>query len=78
MPKYMTKVIGLPDKLEDRKAITEGIKALIEAHGGEDLGGSVNNELTYIERLEAALTEEIGDMGVESLRQEFEASEKVL
>lgn len=78
MPKYMTKVIGLPDNLEDRKAITEGIKSLIEAHGGEDLGGSVNNELTYIEQLEAALTEEIGDMGVESIRRKFEASEKVL
>lgn len=78
MPKYMTKVIGLPDNLEDRKAITEGIKALIEAHGGEDLGGSVNNELTYIERLEAALTEEIGDMGVESLRREFESEERAL
>lgn len=78
MPKYMTKVIGLPENLEDRKAITEGIKALIEAHGGEDLGGSVNNELTYIERLEAALTEEIGDMGVESLRREFEAEERAL
>tara|TARA_Y100000780_G_scaffold12814_1_gene10960 strand:+ start:44 stop:202 length:159 start_codon:yes stop_codon:yes gene_type:complete len=47
-----TKVFALPDDAEKRMAFLNGLKALAAECGVEETGGSLYDELTYIEKLE--------------------------
>lgn len=55
MSKFVTYVIRMPDEYEARKAIVSGIRALLEQHGGEITGSSIDNEMTLVELLSRRL-----------------------
>ena len=71
-PRVVTKLFRLPANEEDRTKFILGVAALAEECGAESLGGSVHNELDYVELLEAELEARMGERGVEGLRQRFE------
>ncbi|WGK63545.1 hypothetical protein QAO71_17400 (plasmid) [Halopseudomonas sp. SMJS2] len=76
MNKMTTKVFALPADAENRMAFLNGVKALAEKHGVDEIGGSLFDELSYVEMIEKELAEHISSDGVEDLRQEYEKAKK--
>lgn len=72
MNKMTTKVFAPPADVEKRMAFLNGVKALAEQYGVEETGGSLFDELSYVEKIEQELAEHISSDGVEDLRQEYE------
>lgn len=52
---YLTMVIRLPDHEKARAALAGDVEVLVELHGGEITGRSMDDEITLCERFEAAL-----------------------
>lgn len=48
----LTYVIRFPDDMKHRRAIVEGIRELVEKHGGEVCGMSVEDEMTILDKIE--------------------------
>ncbi|MGF7244007.1 hypothetical protein ABIC11_004463 [Pseudomonas oryzihabitans] len=48
-------VIRLPDHQKARAALVGDVEVLVELHGGEVTGRSMDDEMTLCERFEAAL-----------------------
>ncbi|MNJ53192.1 hypothetical protein D3C77_485720 [compost metagenome] len=76
MTRMITKIFGLPENTDQRKKFSDGVEALAAECGVTNLGGSMHNELNYVEKLEKELEERIGQLAVEDLRQTFERSER--
>ncbi|KTT49704.1 hypothetical protein SB11R_10240 [Pseudomonas oryzihabitans] len=66
---YMTLVIRMPAGQAAREALTGDLRVLIDLHGGEVTGSSLDDEMTLSERFEAALPP--GE--AEAIRQEHAA-----
>jgi hypothetical protein len=77
MPNVTTRVYQLPADETARSKFVNGLKALEEECCVTFLAGSLNNEMTYIEMLEAELNEHIGENAVEDIRQKFECEQRV-
>ncbi len=67
-----TQVFALPADQAARKKFLDGVKALADACGATWVSGSVHDEMGYADLLTEELSEHIGDMGVEDIRQKFE------
>ncbi|MDT3722857.1 hypothetical protein [Pseudomonas oryzihabitans] len=52
---YLTMVIRLPDHQKARAALAGDVEVLVDLHGGEITGRSLDDEMTLCERFEAAL-----------------------
>ncbi|WP_278439047.1 hypothetical protein [Pseudomonas oryzihabitans] len=52
---YLTMVIRLPDHQKARAALAGDVEVLVDLHGGEITGRSMDDEITLCERFEAAL-----------------------
>lgn len=52
---YLTMVIRLPDHQKARAALAGDVEVLVELHGGEVTGRSLDDEMPLCERFEAAL-----------------------
>lgn len=52
---YLTMVIRLPDHEKARAALAGDVEVLVDLHGGEITGRSMDDEITLCERFEAAL-----------------------
>ncbi|WP_273807539.1 MULTISPECIES: hypothetical protein [unclassified Pseudomonas] len=52
---YLTMVIRLPNHQKARAALAGDVEVLVELHGGEVTGRSLDDEMTLCERFEAAL-----------------------
>ncbi|MGP0148001.1 hypothetical protein [Pseudomonas oryzihabitans] len=52
---YLTMVIRLPDNEKARAALAGDVEVLVDLHGGEITGRSMDDEITLCERFEAAL-----------------------
>lgn len=52
---YLTLVIRLPDHQKARAALAGDVEVLVDLHGGEITGRSLEDEMTLCERFEAAL-----------------------
>lgn len=52
---YLTMVIRLPDHQKARAALAGDVEVLVELHGGEITGRSLDYEMTLCKRFEAAL-----------------------
>jgi recombinational DNA repair ATPase RecF len=72
MPIICTRVFELPESQDARAKFIDTLNTLIAECGVTMAGGSVHNEMAYADRLEKELAEEIGEGGVEEIRQEFE------
>lgn len=55
MSKIVTYVIQLPESTESKTALNQGIRALVETHGGVITGLSADDEMTLAELFEARL-----------------------
>lgn len=53
---YLTMVIRLPDHEKARAALAGDVEVLVDLHGGEITGRSMDDEITLCERFEAALS----------------------
>jgi hypothetical protein len=54
---FITYVIRMPEAAGAKKAITEGVRALVQQHGAEITGISANDEMTLAEMYEKRLSE---------------------
>lgn len=54
---FITYVIRMPEAGGSKKAITEGVRAIVEQNGGEITGMSANDEMTLAEMYEKRLNE---------------------
>ncbi|KUM40150.1 hypothetical protein [Pseudomonas sp. EpS/L25] len=54
-PSYLTLVIRLPQGQAARAALAGDVEVLVDLHGGEVTGRSIDDEMTLSERFEAAL-----------------------
>jgi len=52
---YLTLVIRLPEHQKARAALAGDVEVLVDLHGGEVTGRSLEDEMTLCERFEAAL-----------------------
>ncbi len=52
---YLTMVIRLPDHEKARAALAGDVEVLVDLHGGEVTGRSMDDEMTLCERFEAVL-----------------------
>lgn len=66
MSKFITQVIRMPDSPEARSAISNGIRDLVDTHGGSITGQSLEDEMTLAEMFEKRLS----DHDAEEARQE--------
>ena len=57
MSKFITYVVRMPDDQEAKRAITKGVRTIVEQHGGEITGQSSNDEMTLAEMFEKRLDE---------------------
>jgi hypothetical protein len=67
-----TQVYELPSDEVARKSFLDGITALAEQFNAKWVAGSVHNEIDYADLLAQELTEHVGELAVENIRQEFE------
>ncbi|MGO4801168.1 hypothetical protein ACEN2T_17960 [Pseudomonas sp. W22_MBD1_FP4] len=77
MRKISTKVFELPEDDTARTKFLDGIQTLLAECNAVEVSGSVHDEMAYADKLEEELTERIGDMAVESIRQEFEREARI-
>lgn len=70
--KVTTQVFELPENDQDRAKFLEGIKRLAEECKTTWISGSVHDEMAYADLLAEELTQEVGELAVEDLRQKFE------
>jgi len=70
--KVTTQVYELPQDETARKKFLDGVKALADEHSATWVSGSVHNEMDYADLLADKLTEHVGDVAVEDIRQKFE------
>lgn len=52
MSKFLTYVIRLPEDQEAKTAISTGVRALVEKHGGEITAASNEDEMTILDMIE--------------------------
>lgn len=52
MSNYTTSVIRLPDNPVSSRAIMEGMRQLVERHGGEITGASKEDEMSVLDMIE--------------------------
>lgn len=52
MSKFLTYVIRLPEDQEAMTAISTGVRALVEKHGGEITAASNEDEMTILDMIE--------------------------
>lgn len=52
MSKFLTYVIRLPEGQEASSAISTGVRALVEKHGGEITAASNEDEMTILDMIE--------------------------
>ncbi|MCP1652258.1 hypothetical protein [Pseudomonas nitroreducens] len=69
MSKFVTYVIQLPSEDSFRSAITQGIRTLVEGHGGAITGQSAEDEMTLAEMFEKRLD----DFDIQEARDEAAA-----
>ncbi|HGY2474853.1 TPA: hypothetical protein ACNU8V_006339 [Pseudomonas aeruginosa] len=69
MSKFVTYVIQLPSEQASRSKITQGIRTLIEEHGGAITGQSAEDEMTLAEMFEKRLD----DLDIQEARAEAAA-----
>jgi hypothetical protein len=72
MSAFTTFVIRLPEGQEAKRAIVDGLKDLVDTHGGEITGQSANDEMTLAEMFEKRLN----DWEADEARKEAEALEQ--
>lgn len=70
--KVTTQVFELPENDQDRAKFLDGIKQLAEECKATWIAGSAHDEMAYAELLAEELTQEVGELAVEDLRQKFE------
>lgn len=70
--KITTQVYGLPLDDVARRKFLDGVKALADECNAIWVSGSVHDEMEYADLLAEKLTEHVGDMAVEGIRQDFE------
>jgi len=69
---FVTYVIQMPDSQDARRAITQGLKALVAQHDGEITASGIGDEMTLAERLERRLS----PLEADEARQEAAALER--
>lgn len=52
MSKFVTYVIRLPEAQEAKSKIVDGVRELVEEHGGEITGASNEDEMTVLDMIE--------------------------
>ncbi|WP_434676675.1 hypothetical protein [Pseudomonas sp. D3-10] len=52
MSKFVTYVIRLPEDQEAKSKIVNGVRALVESHGGEITAASTEDEMTVLDMIE--------------------------
>lgn len=52
MSKFVTYVIRLPETQEAKRRIVNGVRELVEKHGGEITGASKEDEMTVLDMIE--------------------------
>lgn len=72
MAKVCTHVYELPDEKDARARFLGDLDALIKLHGVEVMASSTHDEMTYAERLEDELEEQLGSFAKEQFRQSYE------
>lgn len=72
MNRFTTQVYQLSEDEAANTRFLNGISALAEECNAVWVSGSVHDEMAYADKLEEELTESIGDLAVEGIRQQFE------